>query len=117
LPQIETRSDSIVKLANHLGGREFDVIISAGLFDYLNEPVAAHVLRHMSSLLAPGGVVAFSNFHSSNPSRVVTDWLVDWVLIHRDENECAALLPSTLAVATERSENRALCYATGRAGR
>jgi hypothetical protein len=71
----------------------------------------------MTSLLAPGGIVAFSNFHPSNPSRVVTDCLVDWPLIHRDERECAALLPSTLAVATELSENGALSYATGRAGR
>jgi hypothetical protein len=71
----------------------------------------------MGSLLAPGGIVAFSNFHPENPSRVVTDWLVDWPLIHRDERACAGLLPPTLAIATERSENRALCYATGRAGR
>ena len=69
----------------------------------------------MAALLAPGGVVAFSNFHTSDPSRVVKDWLVDWPLIYRDDNECAALLPPTLAIATERPDNRALCYATGRA--
>lgn len=113
--RIETRSDSIVKLANHLRDRQFDVIISAGLFDYLSDTVARHVLSHMAALLAPGGVVAFSNFHTSDPSRVVKDWLVDWPLIYRDDNECAALLPPTLAIATERPDNRALCYATGRA--
>ena len=115
MARIETRSDSIVKLADQLRGREFDVIISSGLFDYLNETIARHVLSHMASLLAPGGVVAISNFHPSNPSRLVTDWLVDWPLIHRDDGQCAALFPPELTVATDRSENRALCYATGRA--
>ena len=114
--RIETRCRcSIVKLANHLRDRQFDVIISAGLFDYLSDTVARHVLSHMAALLAPGGIVAFSNFHTSDPSRVVKDWLVDWPLIYRDDNECAALLPPTLAIATERPDNRALCYATGRA--
>jgi len=113
--RIETRPDSMVKLANHLGGRQFDVIISAGLFDYLSDAIARHVLGHMASLLAPGGIVAFSNFHVSDPSRVVKNWFVDWPLIYRDDDACAALLPAALAVASERPDNRALCYATGRA--
>jgi SAM-dependent methyltransferase len=113
--QIETRSDSIMKLGSHLRGRQYDVIISSGLFDYLNDAIARRLLEQMTSLLAPGGIVAFSNFHVSDPSRVVKDWLVDWPLIYRNDEQCAALLPATLAVATEPSRNRALCYATGRA--
>jgi SAM-dependent methyltransferase len=113
--RIETRSDSFVKLAEHLRDRRFDVIISTGLFDYLNDPIASHVLTQMASLLAPGGIVAFANFHTSDPSRVVKDWLLDWPLIYRDDGACAGLLPSTLAITPERPDNRVLCYVTGRA--
>jgi extracellular factor (EF) 3-hydroxypalmitic acid methyl ester biosynthesis protein len=112
--QIETVPSSIVKLAGRLAERRFDVVISAGLFDYLNEAVATRVLGQLASLLAPGGVVAFSNFHVGDGSRLLKDWFLDWPLVYREDRECAALMPAALAVATARSENRALVYATGR---
>lgn len=112
---IETRLGSVVRLDQQLRERRFDLIISAGLFDYLSEAVARNLLNNLASLLAPGGIVALSNFHISDRSRVVKDWLLDWPLIYRDDKQCAGLLPRSLAVAIERSSNGALCYATGRA--
>jgi extracellular factor (EF) 3-hydroxypalmitic acid methyl ester biosynthesis protein len=113
--RIETRLGSVVRLDPQLRERRFDLIISAGLFDYLGEAVARNLLDDLASLLAPGGVVALSNFHVSDRSRVVKDWLLDWPLIYRDDTQCAGLLPRSLAVAIERASNGALCYATGRA--
>jgi SAM-dependent methyltransferase len=112
--QVETVPSSIVKLASRLAERRFDVVISAGLFDYLNQGVATRVAGQLAALLAPGGIMAFSNFHVGDGSRLLKDWFLDWPLVYREDHECLALLPGTLAVSTSRSDNRALVYATGR---
>jgi SAM-dependent methyltransferase len=106
----------ISRLDGALDDREFDVVLSAGLFDYLNDATARALLDRLSSLLAPGGLLAFSNFHPEDPSRLIKGWLADWHLLYRDEPSCAALLPGSLAISTARSANRALSYAVGRRG-
>ena len=97
-----------------IAGRSFDVVISAGLFDYLAAPSARALLATLAAHLAPGGVIALSNFHRTDPSRLVKKWLCDWPLIYRDEEEGARLFPDALAVATQASANGALLYVTGR---
>jgi SAM-dependent methyltransferase len=112
--QVRSYTIAISRLDGELADREFDVVLSAGLFDYLNDATARALLDQLSSRLAPGGVLAFSNFHPEDPSRLIKGWLADWHLLYRDELSCAALLPTSLAVSTARSANRALTYAVGR---
>jgi SAM-dependent methyltransferase len=114
--QVRSYTLAISRLGGELADREFDVVLSAGLFDYLNDATASLLLEQLSSLLAPGGVLAFSNFHPEDPSRLVKGWLADWHLLYRDEQSCASLLPASLAITTARSANRALTYASGRRG-
>lgn len=92
----------------------FDVVISAGLFDYLDQRFAEQLLGHVLSQTKPGGVVAVSNFHPDDPSRVVKSWLADWQIIYRDETALASLFPSHISVTTMQSDNRALTYAVAR---
>jgi len=117
LDRVVTRAAPITRLPGRLPpGAAFDVVIAAGLFDYLRDRVAAAVLAQLASLLAPGGVLAFSNFHPLDPSRAVKDWLMDWPLVYRDEAACARLFPATLGDgATARATTGALCYASARA--
>lgn len=113
-PQLMARCLPIHRLAVTPSGGPFDMVISAGLFDYLDTAAGAGLLTHLVGMTAPGGVTAVANFHPADPSRNVRDWLGDWSLIHRDEAGLAALFPEPAWVATSRSENGALSFALAR---
>lgn len=98
-------------LPRALGHAEFDVIISAGLFDYLDDASARGLLADLTGRLAPDGTLAISNFHPDDPSRLVKSWLVDWALVYRDEVACAGLFPDGLDPTTKRSADGSLVYA------
>ncbi len=66
---------------------EFDLTWSAGLFDYLNDRLAIALVKKMWSLTKPGGKMIVGNFHPRNPTRNYMEWCMDWVLIHRTEDE------------------------------
>jgi SAM-dependent methyltransferase len=110
-PQLTARCLPIHRLLVTPSGGPFDVVISAGLFDYLNDDTAAGLLAHLVGVTAPGGVTAIANFHPADPSRNIRDWLQDWPLIHRDEAELSALFPEPAWVATSLSSNGALSFA------
>jgi 2-polyprenyl-3-methyl-5-hydroxy-6-metoxy-1,4-benzoquinol methylase len=104
----------IKQLPSHLRSGEYDVVISAGLFDYLPAETASHLLRHLLSLTVRGGVVALSNYHPEDRSACVKDWAVDWQLIYRDEAAAAGIFPAGVNVETSRSANHALTFAWAR---
>ena len=106
----------IRRLGEALPSGEFDLVLSAGLFDYLDDASGRALLAHLVRLTAPGGLTAVANFHPEDLSRNVKDWLVDWVLVFRREQELAALFPDPSAVRTALSEDGSLAYATARRG-
>jgi SAM-dependent methyltransferase len=67
--------------------KKHDLVWSAGLFDYLNDRLAAALLRKMWDSTAEKGEVIVGNFHTSNPDRAWMEWCGDWHLIHRDEED------------------------------
>lgn len=67
--------------------KKHDLAWSAGLFDYLNDRLAAALLRKMWDATVEGGEVIVGNFHTSNPDRAWMEWCGDWHLIHRDEED------------------------------
>jgi extracellular factor (EF) 3-hydroxypalmitic acid methyl ester biosynthesis protein len=75
-------------LAAHLQGA--NLILCAGLFDYLSEPVAAAMLTEFWRHLAPVGAAFVFNF-AENPTRAYMEWLGNWYLIYRNQAELAAL--------------------------
>jgi SAM-dependent methyltransferase len=89
----------------------FDVVISTGLFDYLEREPARHLLAHVISLTCPGGTIAICNFSPDDPSRLVKDWIADWQLIYRTSSELAALFPTSCTPALTRSPDSGLLYA------
>jgi SAM-dependent methyltransferase len=92
-------------------GRRFDLVISTGLFDYLNDPAAKRLLAEMTGLARPGALVAVCNFAPADASRFVKDWIVDWPLIYRDTSALRELVPDRHAVAFDRSPDGGLVYA------
>jgi SAM-dependent methyltransferase len=112
--QLTTRCLPIHRFPAAPGGGPFDVVISAGLFDYLDAAAGAGLLAYLVGMTSPGGVTAIANFHPADPSRHVRDWLVDWPLILRGKAELAALFPEPARVATSPSDNGALSFALAR---
>lgn len=88
----------------------FDVVISTGLFDYLDDASASGLLARMTALTRAGGTVAISNFSPLDRSRTVKDWVSDWPLIYRTDREVAALFPAELTPHTSRSPDGGLVY-------
>ena len=64
-----------------------DLIYSIGLIDYFNDKWVVKLLDYIHRLLRPGGRVILGNFHPANPNKVFMDYVLDWKLIHRDEDD------------------------------
>jgi len=73
---------------------QFDLVLSTGLFDYLDDQSATALLDHMLDLTRPGGITAICNVSPGDRSRLVEDWIGDWKLIYRDPSAVEALFPS-----------------------
>jgi len=110
--QIRFECAPIRDFTSYVPTAPFDVILSAGLFDYLDGTTATALLRQMTGWLSPSGTLAISNFHPDDPSALVKSWLVNWPVVFREEHECAELFPRDVSVRVTRSANRALCFAT-----
>lgn len=67
--------------------RQYELIWCAGLFDYLNDRLAASLLKKIWRWLERGGKAIVGNFHASNPTRSVMEWMCDWPLVHRTQDE------------------------------
>jgi len=67
---------------------KFDVIWSAGLFDYMNDKAFLLLLERFKNWLLSGGEIIVGNFNEDhNPSRDYMEIMGDWHLIHRTENQ------------------------------
>lgn len=66
-----------------------DFIYSAGLIDYFKDNTIIRLLNYAYDNLKVGGKVLFGNFHVDNPTRGLMDSALEWVLIHRDEEQMA----------------------------
>ena len=64
--------------------KSYDLIWSAGLFDYFNDNIFKRTIKRLKSFLAPHGKIVIGNFSENNPSRGYME-LFNWHLIHRSE--------------------------------
>ena len=65
----------------------YDLIWSAGLFDYFQDKLFIRLLRRFSNSISDQGEMIIGNFNTSNPSRKVMEVLGDWYLYHRTEEQ------------------------------
>lgn len=68
---------------------QYGLIYSTGLFDYLDENMAIKLVKNLIKLLRPDGIMAISNARDkySNSSASWMEWVVDWFLIYRTQDE------------------------------
>ncbi len=73
-------------------GIEFDLILFGGVFDYLPDKVIKIVFKHMYfNMLSKDGKILFTNIKIHNPFRVWIEYLANWHVIERDEQDCINL--------------------------
>jgi extracellular factor (EF) 3-hydroxypalmitic acid methyl ester biosynthesis protein len=63
------------------------LIYSVGLTDYLQAPFVLNLINWGYDNLLPGGTLIIGNVVPSNPTRAFMDHILEWVLIHRTEEE------------------------------
>ncbi len=74
----------------------YDLVYCAGLFDYLSQRVCKRMVELFRTMLKPGGVVIVTNVATSNPRKAWMEYVMEWNLIYRDENEMMDLVPEGL---------------------
>lgn len=67
--------------------RQYDIIWSAGVFDYLDDKQFVFLLKKLRSFLEPDGSVIIGNFSNKNPTRKYMELFGKWFLYHRSEKE------------------------------
>jgi SAM-dependent methyltransferase len=83
LSNIEFHRDNAFKFKP---SKQYDLIWSAGLFDYLNEDIFKMLLSKLLVFVKPGGELAIGNFSLNNSSR---DYMEcgEWFLHHRSPDD------------------------------
>jgi extracellular factor (EF) 3-hydroxypalmitic acid methyl ester biosynthesis protein len=70
----------------------FNLVVAGGLFDYLSDKAIIFLLRTIhEDLLAPGGVLLFSNLAKGNPWRTLMGHGSNWSLNERTEGQIREL--------------------------
>jgi extracellular factor (EF) 3-hydroxypalmitic acid methyl ester biosynthesis protein len=73
-----------------------DLIYSIGLVDYFNDKFVIKLLNWIHGRLRPGGKAIIGNFHPSNYCKEVMDYVLEWRLIHRSEEEMNRLFTASV---------------------
>lgn len=112
--QVTSICEPIKHLSSVVPDTQYDVIISSGLFDYLDHEAGSSILSFLSHKLSDKGVLAITNYHTEDGSILSKDWSADWPLIFRTEQQVKDLYPGSLSLTTLRSKNGSLVMAAGR---
>jgi len=64
-----------------------DLIYSVGLIDYFKDEMVIQLLNYIHDSLSPNGRVILGNFHPANPNRAFMEHVLEWRLIHRNEED------------------------------
>lgn len=67
---------------------KFDIIWSAGLFDYFDDKAFVFILKKFKNWIAPDGEIVIGNFNQQhNPTREYMELFGDWYLHHRSKQQ------------------------------
>lgn len=98
--------------------QDYGLIYATGLFDYLDERVAIRLIANLKRLLKSDGLLIISNARDkySNSSAAWMEWVVDWNLIYRTEEEFknifleAGILENNLKIIPQQSRVMQYCF-------
>ncbi|TMI79004.1 MAG: methyltransferase domain-containing protein [Bacteroidetes bacterium] len=88
LLQIEFINQNIFKFSSN---EKFDLIWSAGLFDYFNDKIFIQLTKRLRGYLNQNGEMVIGNFSRNNPHRTYMEIFGEWFLNHRNVDELLGL--------------------------
>ena len=71
--------------------KKYDLIWSAGLFDYLNDRLFTGLISRFKANLKDDGEMVIGNFSTENPTQRVMEIMGEWFLNHRSSNHLIKL--------------------------
>ncbi|MEN8678975.1 MAG: class I SAM-dependent methyltransferase [Akkermansiaceae bacterium] len=74
----------------------YDLVYCAGLFDYLSQRVCRRLTDVFFKMVRPGGKVVVTNVSSTNPSIGWMEYLLEWNLVYRNDDEMKDLVPDSV---------------------
>lgn len=89
---------------------KYDLIYSAGLFDYLPTKTASGLLDRLLAMLTSSGRLIVGNYAPENYGRGYMEGMMGWSLLYRNETELVALLPSKSECRVYRDEPGNVVY-------
>lgn len=103
-PAIEVRNLSVRHfIAAKHGLGSFDLVYAAGLYDYLEERLAARLTRSLFGLLKSGGRLLVPNFRTGVREEAYMEAYMDWYLLYRSRAEIEAFAAEIPASAIART--------------
>lgn len=87
--------DVIRATRNFVRSAPFDVIVAGGLFDYLDDHRLEWLIPRLHACLRTDGHVCFTNLAKGNPARAWMEYLCNWKIIERSEEDTLHLLESS----------------------
>ena len=120
-PRLRVLTEKVKSLAfGRLDLGQFDLVYSAGLYDYLPDTIAARLTAQLASMLKPGGRLLLANFLHNSYGRGYLETFMDWRLNYRSEAELRNLFPEDLRplvkITTDPHENVAYAAVKRAAG-
>lgn len=69
--------------------KDYDVIYSIGLLDYLDKNIAVKLITNLKNALKKNGVIICANFGDKyrNSSAGLMEWATEWFLIYRNQDD------------------------------
>jgi hypothetical protein len=78
-------------LSEHFDIGEFDLIYSAGLYDYLSDEFSTRLLQGLVRRLGAGGTLLVANMLPDIPACGYMEAVMDWWLIYRTPEQMAEM--------------------------
>ncbi len=88
LPQLTFHNKNIFRFRTP---KKYDVVWSAGLFDYFEDRTFVRLLSRLIAFVKPGGELIIGNFAEGNPTEGYMELFLDWYLHHRSPDKLIQL--------------------------
>lgn len=88
---------------------QYELIWSAGLFDYFNDKLFVRLVNRIYGLVKEGGELVIGNFSDDNPGRAIMEVFGQWYLHHREKDKLIELaikagVPENLIMVSQEEE-------------
>jgi len=74
---------------------QYDLVYCAGLFDYFSQKVCAKLVSLFVEMVPKDGKVVVTNVSERNPLKEWMEYVMEWTLVHRTDEEMRDLIPKS----------------------